>query len=212
LFLWLPIQAFYGVLAIIRSLPYAATALNTMAKNARGVKTMPRPHYPELETERLRLRYWRESDITAYAALCADAQTMQYLGGVNDRLESWRHMAVMVGHWQLKGYGHWVVEEKASGLFVGRVGFLKPDGWPGFELGWTIARPHWRQGFAYEAASCALAYAFNQTERMQVISLIDPDNFASIAVAKKLGQGFFEKTELMGKMVDVYKIDRPLNL
>lgn len=201
-----------GMLAIIRALPYASPALNTMAKNARGEKTMSRPHYPELETERLRLRYWCESDITAYAALCADAQTMQYLGGVNDRLESWRHMAVMVGHWQLKGYGHWVVEEKASGQFIGRVGFLYPDGWPGFELGWTIARPHWRKGFAYEAASCALAYVFNQTERMQVISLIDPANLASVAVAKKLGQVFFEKTELMGKMVDVYKVERSLNL
>ena len=83
------------------------------------------------------------------------------LGGKTfDRLETWRHMAFMVGHWQLRGYGPWAVEEKASGELVGRVGFLNPEGWPAFELGWTLARKFWGRGYATEAARRALDYGF----------------------------------------------------
>src|SRR5713226_8257785 len=92
----------------------------------------------QLETERLLLRMWREDDFEAYAEICADPEVMRYLGGKPlSRLDAWRNMAMMVGHWHLRGYGHWVVEEKASGKFIGRIGFLNAEGWPGFELGWT---------------------------------------------------------------------------
>ncbi len=94
-----------------------------------------------LETDRLLLRMWRNEDFAAYEKMCADPEIMKYLGGRTfDRLEAWRHMAFLVGHWQLRGYGHWAVEEKATGRFIGRIGFLNPEGWPGFEVGWTLAR------------------------------------------------------------------------
>jgi RimJ/RimL family protein N-acetyltransferase len=52
----------------------------------------------------------------------------------------------MLGHWSLLGYGMWALEDKASGVLVGRAGFIDPPGWPGFELGWLLARPHWGKG------------------------------------------------------------------
>jgi len=164
----------------------------------------------QLETERLLLRMWKNEDFEPYALMCADPDIMRYLGGKTfDRLEAWRHMAFHVGHWQLLGYGHWAVEEKASGEFVGRVGFLNPQGWPGFEIGWTLGRQFWGKGYASEAARRALKYAFEELDKGHVISLIHPDNNNSIRVAERLGERLEGKTELMGHDVLIYGIDRP---
>jgi RimJ/RimL family protein N-acetyltransferase len=165
---------------------------------------------PVLETDRLTLRMWREQDFEPYAEMCADPEIMRYLGGKTfNRLEAWRHMAFLIGHWDLLGYGHWAVEEKASGQFVGRVGFLNPAGWPGFEIGWTLGRNFWGKGYATEAASRALQFAFDDLDKTHVISLIHPDNKASIRVAERLGETLEGNTELMGNDVLIYGIDQP---
>ena len=163
-----------------------------------------------LETERLILRMFRESDAEAYAAICADPEVMRYLGEGRalSTLEAWRHMAFLVGHWELLGYGHFAAEEKSSGKLVGRIGFLNPAGWPGFELGWTLGREFWGRGYASEAARRALKYAFEDLDRDHVISLIYPDNKPSIKVAERLGEKLEGKTELFGKEVLIYGIDR----
>jgi RimJ/RimL family protein N-acetyltransferase len=165
----------------------------------------------QLETDRLIMRMWREDDFEPYLELCSDPEVMRFLGGKTlDRLETWRHIAFMVGHWQLRGYGPWVVEEKATGDFVGRVGFLNPVGWPAFELGWTLGRRFWGRGYASEAARRALSYAFDELDKDHVISLIDPQNTNSIKVAERLGEKLEGKTELLGREVLIYGIDRPL--
>ena len=163
-----------------------------------------------LETERLTLRMWREEDdFEAYARICADPEVMRYLGGKPfTRTEAWRHMAFLVGHWQLRGYSHWAVEEKASGSLVGRLGFFNPVGWPGFELGWTLGRESWGKGYATEGARRALSYAFTEMNKDHVISLIHPDNRASIRVAERLGQTLEGEAEILGIGVQVYGIDR----
>jgi len=163
-----------------------------------------------LKTERLILRMFRESDAEAYAAICADPEVMRYLGDgrVLSTPEAWRHMAFLLGHWTLLGYGHFAAEEKSTGRLVGRIGFLNPAGWPGFELGWTLGREFWGRGYASEAARRALSYAFEDLDRDHVISLIYPDNKPSIKVAERLGEKLEGKTELFGKEVLIYGIDR----
>jgi RimJ/RimL family protein N-acetyltransferase len=163
-----------------------------------------------LETERLVLRLWREDDFEAYAELCADADVMRFLGGRPfDRTEAWRHLAMMIGHWQLRGYGLWAVEEKASGRLAGRIGFLNPAGWPGFELGWTLKREFWSKGYATEGARRALEYAFNELDKPHVISLIHADNHASIRVAERLGETREGAAKILGIDVLVYGVDQP---
>ncbi len=163
-----------------------------------------------LETERLILRMFREEDFDEYASFCADPEVMRYLGGKTfNRMEAWRHMAFIVGHWHLRGFGHWAVEEKATSKLAGRIGFLNPEGWPGFELGWTLGRPFWGRGYATEGARRALEYGFNQLDQKHIISLIHPDNKNSIRVAERLGEKVEGKTELLGHDVLVYGIDRP---
>ena len=163
-----------------------------------------------LETERLLLRMWRESDFEAYERLCSDPEVMRFLGEGRplNRLEAWRQMAALVGHWHLRGYGIWAVEERESGNLVGRIGFFNPEGWPGFELGWVLGREHWGKGFATEGARRALDYAFTEMGRDHVISLIHPDNVGSIRVAERLGERLEGKTELFGHDVLIYGIER----
>lgn len=164
---------------------------------------------PVLETERLIMREWRESDFPAYYECCADEETQRYVGGkVMSRVEAWRHMAYVVGHWELRGFGHWAVEEKATGEFVGRVGVQDPDGWPEFEIGWMIAPSRRRRGYALEAARRALDYAFETIGRDHVISLIQAPNVASIAVATRLGETLEGETTVLGLPAQIYGITR----
>lgn len=165
---------------------------------------------PIIETERLILRELREDDFPVYEKLAADINVMRYLGGhTMTRVEAWRHMAMMVGHWRLRGYGYFAVEEKETGQFIGRSGFYNPTGWPGFELGWTISPTHQGRGYAFEAAQRLLRYAFEDLDRPHVISLIHPDNKASQRVAEKLGEKIEGETEVLGMPVRIHGIDRP---
>ena len=125
---------------------------------------MESPDVPVLETERLRLRAFRRSDFEDYAALKADPEVQRYLSESWDRGRSWRHLAFLVGHWQLGGAGIWAVEQRETGAFLGIVGFCEPEGWPGFELAWTLARRWWGMGYATEGARAALDHAFNVWE------------------------------------------------
>lgn len=163
-----------------------------------------------LETPRLRLRMFAQADAEAYADMLADPEVARYLshGQPLSPSEAWRHMAMLLGHWQLFGFGPWAVEERASGELVGRIGPYDPAGWPGLELIWTIRRQSWGQGYATEGARAALAYVFEQMRCDRVISLIRPQNAASIRVAEKLGQRLQERTDFYGEAALVYGIRR----
>jgi RimJ/RimL family protein N-acetyltransferase len=164
---------------------------------------------PRLETDRLLLRELRESDFDNYARIHGDAETVRYLGsdGPLDRKTAWRSLAFFLGHWALRGFGMWAVQEKAAGTFVGRVGFHQPEGWPGFEIGWTIDRGCWGRGYATEAAKAALPLALSRYGRRHVISVIHPDNAASIRVAEKIGESFEREWELNGNGVLIYGME-----
>ena len=166
---------------------------------------------PTLETARLLLRQFRQSDFEPLAALHADPVVMRFLGDgkPRSRPETWVAMASYLGHWELRGYGLWAVEEKATGEFVGRIGLLNPEGWPGLEVAWTVARARWGNGFATEGAKAALDYAFSVLGLDHLISLIHPDNAASIRVALRIGEKLEGQAELFGVMRSVYGIDRP---
>jgi RimJ/RimL family protein N-acetyltransferase len=165
---------------------------------------------PTLHTERLLLRAFRAEDIDAYAALSADPEVMRYLGDGSalSREDAWRHMALLVGHWQLRGFGSWAVEERATGAFVGRVGLHFPEGWPEREIGWTIARPYWGKGLAFEAAKVALEHAFISLDWPRIVSLIDPANAASIRLALRLGERLEREMEMQGHRVLLYSLER----
>ena len=170
---------------------------------------MDHPAFPILETERLRLRPFRESDLDDYAALCADPEVTRWLPyGALARDAAWRHLVFTLGHWLVRGSGLWAVEEKATATFVGRLGFSEGEGWPGFELAWALVPCVRGRGYATEGAEAALAFAFRDLQRGHVISLIRPDNLRSIRVAEQIGERLERSIEHLGKPALVYGIDR----
>jgi RimJ/RimL family protein N-acetyltransferase len=147
---------------------------------------------PTLETARLLLRPPQASDFDAYAAFMSDERTARHLGGSLPRSAAWRQFAAMVGAWTLQGHSMFSILDKATGRWIGRAGPWVPEGWPGTEVGWGIAVDHQRKGYAKEAATAAIDWAFDQLGWSQVIHCIEPANNASIAVAKSLGSSLLQ--------------------
>ena len=166
---------------------------------------------PVLDTERLRLRAFAERDLPALTAMNADAETVRYLGTGEplDEIGSWRQLTMILGHWALKGYGFFAVEERATERFVGRVGLFYPATWPELELGWTIARPHWGKGYATEAALAARDWGFARLGLKRIASFIRPENERSIRVAEKIGEKPDGSVTLFGKDALRYALERP---
>ncbi len=142
---------------------------------------------PVLFTPRLVLRPPIAEDFDAFVDFCGDAVTMRFLGGVKSRSEAWRVFTTIVGAWTINGYSYWSVVERETGDWIGRIGPWQPDGWPGREIGWGIARAFTGRGYAYEAAVAAMDYAVDVLRWDDVIHTIDPGNAGSIALAKRLG-------------------------
>jgi len=164
----------------------------------------------EIETERLRLRQFEQSDFEAYARLCGDPVVMRYLADETplSRIAAWFEMASFVGHWRLLGFGEWLAEEKATGVFVGRIGLQRPEGWPEIEVGWMLSKKYWRRGLATEGAKAALDYAFRHLRAKRVISMIHPENAASIRVAERIGESLVGPISLNGRDRLVYVVEK----
>ena len=145
---------------------------------------------PTLETERLILRGQRPGDSEPMVRAYANDDFARFItrqGGALTREEAWAAMAIVAGSWAVAGYGQWIVEERASGEPVGRIGPWAPEGWPDFEIGWAIFPEHQGKGFAIEGAAAAIVWAREALGRDHVIHLIDPRNAASERVAAALG-------------------------
>jgi RimJ/RimL family protein N-acetyltransferase len=164
---------------------------------------------PRVETARLVLRPFVAGDLDGYFAMTGDPETMRYVGeGVQSREEAELSLAFVRDHWVRQGFGLWAAEEKASGALVGRIGLLRPDGWPGLEVGWLVARSRWGEGFATEGGRASLDWGFEHLDAKQILSLIVPANVASIRVAEKLGERFDRTLDFHGRQVSVYAIER----
>ena len=105
---------------------------------------------PQLTTERLHLRCFKPVDFDAYAEMMANPDVVRYLGaGVPlSRADAWRQMAMLMGHRVLRGYGVWAVEERATGRFLGRIGCMNQEGFPAFEIAYTLGPWAWGNGYA----------------------------------------------------------------
>lgn len=166
---------------------------------------------PVLRTDRLVLRAHRADDIVACAAMWADPLVTRYIGGKPSTLrETWLRMLRYSGLWALLGFGYWAVEEKATGAFVGDVGFadFKRDFVPSIEgipeLGWVLAPHAHGKGFATEAVRAALLWADEHLEQPRTVCIITPENAASIHVAEKCGYREVQRTTYLGEPTILY--------
>jgi RimJ/RimL family protein N-acetyltransferase len=153
--------------------------------------TLGTPAAPTIQTERLILRGWQPEDLEPYAAMLADDETARFITGQGrglSRLEAWHETVWLIGHWQLLGYGMFVVEERSTGAFMGRVGPLHPPSWPALEIAWSLAPAARGRGYATEAAAAAIGWTFEVLGPERIVSIIDPRNGASRAVAERVGE------------------------
>lgn len=163
---------------------------------------------PRVQTERLLLREPRRTDFEEFAANAADPEATVYLSGVSDRRTAWRIWLAATGAWVLDGKGWWAIEHRESRAMVGTVGVFVRESAPDFEIGWTVFRPHWRKGYAAEAAQAALDHALGEYGAARVIAYIDPKNEASIGVSKRLGMHYEGVADFYGQPSSRYAIER----
>ena len=145
----------------------------------------------ELETERLLLRQWIESDREPFARLNTDPRVMEFLPSILDRAAS----DAMIDRIQMlineRGWGLWAVESKQDKQFIGFVGLHIPTAElpfsPCVEIGWRLAFEYWGKGYATEAAQAALKVGFDRLELPEIVSFTTIDNHRSSAVMERLG-------------------------
>ena len=144
-----------------------------------------------IETERLILRQWREEDRAPFAALCADPEVMRHFPAPLDRAEADALIDRQIAAIHREGFGLWTVERKADGAFIGFTGLarvaLETPVEGEIEIGWRLARDHWRQGYATEAARAALEWFWANRSEPRIVAFTIPANRPSWGVMEKIG-------------------------
>ncbi len=155
---------------------------------------MPSITIPTVDTERLTLRGPRLEDFEESFAMWGDPEVTRYIGGKpSTREEMWSRLLRYVGHWDVMGFGFWVVRERATGRFVGEVGLadfrrdIEPSLGAAKEAGWALAPWAHGKGFATEAVRAALGWAEGRFGPERLVCIIAPENAPSIHVARKCG-------------------------
>lgn len=166
-----------------------------------------------LDTERLQLRLFRETDWRGMHRHYANPECTRYtLGRCLSEGESWRLTSTLAGHWLLRGYGPYAVEEKASGQLLGGVGLWYPGDFPEREIKWALLPEFQGRGYASEAARAVLAMAREHYPEQPPISFIHCDNQPSIRVALAAGAVLEREMDFRGARFLVYRHCWPLAL
>lgn len=176
---------------------------------------------PEVRTERLLLRGWRDEDKLPYALLNADPEVMRHFPSTLSAQQSDEMVDHMAMAWDARGYGLWAVERRDTHAFIGFVGLSSPS-WadpPCVEVGWRLAHQHWGHGFAPEAACAALAFGFSRVvlPAYEIVSFTTTRNVKSQRVMQKIGMRLDAGREFDHPLLPtweerrhvLYSIDRP---
>ncbi len=164
-----------------------------------------------IETERLRFRRYTLNDLDFYASLLADPEVMRFIGEGKPRswAEAKQRLPLLIGQYEThKGMGLMLITRKADGALLGHAGVVPQtiEGAHESEIGYWIAREHWGNGYATEAACAFRDYAVQQLGKKRLVSIIQFKNDASINVAKKMGMRFERDVHFHSKHVALYAL------
>ncbi len=146
---------------------------------------------PSLDTERLELRRWRESDREPFAAMNSDPAVMEHFPELLSRRQSDGLVERIEAGFGANGFGLWALEVRGTGEFIGFTGLAVPgfeaDFTPAVEIGWRLARSAWGNGYATEAAREVLRFGFEEARLDEIVSFTVPANRRSRAVMERIG-------------------------
>ncbi len=164
----------------------------------------------ELETERLRLRAYRREDVEVLEPMFADAEHMRYYPAPFTREQTEEWIQRQLDRYRDEGFGLWVIEEKWTGEFLGTAGptIQVVEGVSEVEIGWHVKPGRKGHSIAPEAAMAARYWAFANLDAGHLISLVRPENVASVRVAEKIGMHVDREADYKGLLHRVYRIDR----
>lgn len=176
---------------------------------SRGTTVLGEDAIPVIETERLRLRAPRGADFPVYREFFGDADASHFYGGPLSPERAWRVLATDLGHWQLRGYGRWAIEEKAGGAMIGGCGLWWPEGYPRSELTWWITKAARRKGYALEASRAAIAFGYDVLEWPLVETHMNDENDAARRLVEALGGAAFARERFPdGLERTIYRLPR----
>ena len=155
---------------------------------------------PEVESERLTFRRFRESDVDVLLAFHTDPDTQLVYNIDVSRGEIWRRIAMGIGHWEFRGFGPMILEEKSTGAYVGQCSLWFPEGWDNIEIGYGIAPAYRRKGFAAEAVRRIRDHGYSDRNIKKLVSYIAPTNLASQSVARSVGAFVDGEFNMSGKL------------
>jgi len=153
---------------------------------------------PTLSTERLLLRSFNKDDLDPFADMVGDIEVIQqatYDGTTMTRTQAWNWLCLMIGHWHMRGFGIWGMEEKSSGKLIGRIGLQYLDWFDDVELVWMLSKSAWKKGFASEGARAAIDYGLNTLDLPRIAAVIRKENKPSIRLAERLGMEMEKEVE-----------------
>jgi len=164
---------------------------------------------PTIKTQRLILRAPSEDDFDVYKNFYADEDASSAYGGPLSELAAWKKLAADLGHWQLRGYGMWSLQEKQSGDMIGGCGLVWPRGWPRSELTWWIIPSARRKGYGFEASRAVVNYAYEVLKWPLVETHMNDENMPARQLALKLGGNVIERILFPdGLKRDIFKLPR----
>jgi RimJ/RimL family protein N-acetyltransferase len=146
---------------------------------------------PEVSTNRLLLRGWRDADRAPFAVMNADPAVMEHFPAPLDRGTSDALVDRFLQHWAEHRFGIWAVERRSDAQFVGFVGMYRPSFeahfTPAVEVGWRLAHEAWGHGYATEAGEAALRFGFEEAGLDEIVSFTVPANARSRRVMERIG-------------------------
>jgi RimJ/RimL family protein N-acetyltransferase len=144
----------------------------------------------EINTERLALRDWRDSDLSPWAAMNADPEVREHLGPLLTSEQAAASMRSFQEDLDRNGFSFWAVEVRDTGEFIGFTGLdVVDEGMPftGVEVGWRLSRSAWGHGYATEAALAVLQYGFDKLRLTEILAVTTRTNVRSQAVMRRIG-------------------------
>ena len=148
----------------------------------------------EIETERLLLRRWRESDMKPFIRMNSDPEVMRFFPATMQPAQTERFYGDILREFSEYGYGLYAAEEKCGGKFIGFIGFhraeFESDFCPCTEISWRLDREYWGKGYATEGAKACLEHGFENFKFEEIFSFTSIRNIASQRVMEKIGMQF----------------------